>query len=296
MGWTTIGVGIASGLSLGSIYALVALSFALVVLTTSYFNFALESLVSLGGIAAFYLLTAAHLGLPLTALIVCVGGVTAGVALELVGHRTLENRARDVATSVLLATIGISIAIDGGTGALFGGTPRQVPSYVPATPFTVLGVPIKWEYVVTVAVVIVVAAVLEVVTRRTAVGRFLRATQNDKEGAALLGQNVRVTTAVVFGVAGLLAAVAGFLVTPTTLASASAGSSLLIPAFAALAIGGFGSFRGAIGGGLIIGLFVGLVPLKLPVAVVNPLLLLLIVAILLVRPRGLFGATGAREL
>jgi branched-chain amino acid transport system permease protein len=147
-----------------------------------------------------------------------------------------------------------------------------------------------------IAVVAVVVVAFEIVLRFTAAGRGLRAMQQDREGLALLGFNVKARTTMVFALSGLFAALAGFLITPVSSSSPQVGAQLVVPAFAALAIGGFGSFRGAIGGGLVIGLIVGIVPIYLPVAAVNPILLILIVAVLLVRPSGLFGTRAAREL
>lgn len=296
MNLTTLGVGIAAGIGTGSVYALIALSFTLIISSTSYFNFALESVVSLGGIMAYLLAADGHVPLAITAIIVCLGGAGLGAALEYVVHRPFVGRAVNVSLAVLLASIGASIAIDAIAGKAFGGSPRQVPAYVSASPITIAGVPINPAYIVMFVVVVVIAVGFEFMFRRTGVGRTLRATQADKEGAALLGLNVTGITVCVFAAAGALAALAGFLITPITDASASAGSSFVIASFAALAIGGFGSFRGAIAGGLAVGLIVNIVPIYINSSSVNPILLAIIVLTLVARPQGLFGRSAAREL
>jgi branched-chain amino acid transport system permease protein len=293
---TTLGVGIASGIGLGSAYALIAVSFNLIVASTGYFIFALESLVSIGGILTYWLAANEHVPMIPIAILVCIGGAILGAALDFVAHRPFEGRVANVGLAVLLASIGLSIAIDAAVGLIFGGNTQTVPDYVSASPIFIAGVAINPAYVVMLVAVLVVAVTSEVIFRRTATGRNLRATHLDREGVGLLGLNVRLVTTCVFAVSGLLAMFAGFLLTPITSASATTGSELVIPAFAALAIGGFGSFRGAIGGSIAVGLVVGIVPLYIQAAYVNPILLAAIVLTLLVRPQGLFGRSAAREL
>ncbi len=296
MNLTTFGVGLASGIGLGSIYALIAVSLNLVVASTGYFVFALESVVSLGGIT-YRILSGGH-GLPLvlSLIVVAIGGALAGAVLEVVAHRPFVGRSRNVALPVLLASVGLAIAIDAAAARFFGSNPQQAPGYTSSHPFFIGSVPVSRSYVVMLAAVIVLAILLEFVFDSTNLGRRLRVLQADREGAALLGQNVKLITTAVFAVSGLLAAVAGLLVTPITAASPTVGSSLVIPAFAAIAIGGFGSFRGAIGGGIIVGLISGILPLYAAPSFLSPVLLGLIVVILVTRPRGLFALTASREL
>jgi len=237
-----------------------------------------------------------HWHLYLAIPVLCIGGAVAGALFDYVAHRPIEGRTKNVTIAVLLATTGLAIAIDAAAGLWFGDTPRDTPAYVTPSPINIFSVPVPVYYAVMIAVVAVVVIAFEIVLRFTAVGRGLRAMQEDREGLSLLGFNVKVRTTMVFALSGLFAALAGFLITPVSSSSPQVGTQLVIPAFAALAIGGFGSFRGAIGGGLVIGLIVGIVPLYLPVASVNPILLILVVAVLVVRPTGLFGARAAREL
>ena len=296
MSLSTLGVGIATGLGLGGAYGLIAASFNLIVASTGFFIFALESVVSLGGILTYVM--SVDWGLPMipVAILVTLCGLLIGILLDLVAHRPFEGRTANVGLYVLLATIGLSIAIDATLGLIFGDSPRSVPDYVSASPLTIGGVAINPAYIVMIAIVAVVTLVSEIVFRRTDTGRNLRATHLDSEGVSLLGLNVGLITTGVFAAAGALAALAGFLLTPVTSAAATTGSALVIPAFAALAIGGFGSFRGAIGGSLAVGLVVGIVPLYISSNYVNVILLGAIVLTLLVRPQGLFGSTTAREL
>ena len=296
MSLTTLGVGIAAGLGLGGAYALIAASFNLIVASTGYFVFALESVVSLGGILTYVMTADWHLPMLLVAVLVGVAGLIAGGLLDVIAHRPFEGRTANVGLDVLLATIGLSIAIDAALGLAFGGSSRTVTDYVSASPVVIAGVDVNPAYMVMVAAIIVLTIVAEFVFRETSTGRNLRATQLDSEGVGLMGLNVGLMTTGVFAVSGALAALAGFLLTPITAASATTGAQLVIPAFAALALGGFGSFRGAVGGSLVVGLVVGIVPLYISSSYVNLILLAAIVGTLLLRPQGLFGATSAREL
>ena len=296
MSLSTLGVGIATGLGLGGAYALIAVSFNLIVASTGYFIFALESVVSAGGILTYVMTSDWHLPMIPTAALVAVVGCIAGALLELVAHRPFERRAADVGMYVLLATIGLSIAIDAAMALLFGGSTQSVQGYVSSSPVVIAGVDVNPAYIVMVAAVAVLTIAAEIVFRRTAIGRNLRAMQIDSEGVQLMGINVGLMMTGVFAVSGALAAFAGFLLTPVTSASATTGAELIVPAFAALALGGFGSFRGAVGGGLVVGLVSGVVPLYVQSSYVNLILLAVILGTLLLRPQGLFSTTRVREL
>lgn len=296
MNLTSLGIGLATGIGLGSIYALVAVSLNLIVASTGYFVFALESVISIGGIAYRVLITDVHLPLAAAMVVVAAGGAAVGAMLELAVHRPFVGRARNVALPVLLASVGVAIAFDAGLSQLVGNNPVQAPGYISARPLLIQSVSVSKSYIVMFIAVVALAVCLEVVFGSTNLGRRLRVLQADREGAALLGQNVKLATTVVFASAGVLAAVAGMLVTPITASSPTVGSDLVIPAFAAIAIGGFGSFRGAIGGGLAVGLISGILPLYASPSLLNPTLLGLIVVTLVIRPRGLFALAAAREL
>ena len=296
MNFVVLGVGIASGIGQGSVFALIALSFSLVIASTGFFVFAFESVVSLGGIFAYLLVQDYGVPIIVAGVLVCVIGMVMGLLLDLIVHRPFERRSARVDVSVLLASIGVAIAVDAAAGRLFGSTPRYMPSYISPSPIFVGSIPVQRSYIVMLASVVVVIAVLEIVFRKTSVGRDLRAIQGDREGAALLGQNVVRTATWVFALSGFLAAGAGFLVLPVTSASAGAGSSMVLPVFAALAIGGFSSFRGAIVGGLIVGLISGVLPVYVATYLVPIILFAVIVLALIVRPQGLFSPRQARQL
>jgi branched-chain amino acid transport system permease protein len=285
----TFGVGVETGIALGGVYAIVGLAFNLIYAATRLFIFCLEAVVALGGILT-YVVMEDWGGSWLLAVVLCViVGVVVGACLDLVCRRMLVGRAREFHAAVLLVSIGLSIAADAALGLTFGASPKQVPGYVTSTPFYLGDVPVQWSYVVIFGVAVAIAVVVEIILRATRTGHWLRVIQDDVETAQLLGIRVGVVNTGVFVVAGVLACVAGFLVTPISGASSQAGVHLILPAFVALALGGFGSFRGAVVGGLVVGLIDGIAALYLEPPTVTAMIFAIVVVVLLIRPIGLFG-------
>jgi branched-chain amino acid transport system permease protein len=190
----------------------------------------------------------------------------------------------------------VAIALDAASAEIFGNNPRQIAPFLSPQPIFIGSVPVDRTYIVLAVTAGILAAILEIVFRSTTFGRNLRATQGDAEGVALLGLNVKAVITGVFAISGLIAALSGLLIAPIAFASPSVGTSLVLPAFAAIAIGGFGSFRGGIIGGLLVGLLNGVLPLYISPSAVDLLLFVVIVATLLVRPSGLFATSTSREL
>lgn len=298
MSLTDLGVGIVAGLGLGSMFALMAMSFSLVVSASGIFNFALESVVSIAAISSYLLLDRAGLPLPVAAILVLLVGGTLGIIMYFVVARPFEGRsgAEDYTGSIAVATIGFALAVDSLVGLLFGPNPQAVTSYVTNTPLIIGSVPIRYAYVVMFCTLVLVAGVGEWVFRRTRAGLLMRTVQHDRDGSALLGIDGRRVVRGVFVVSGVIAAVTGFLLAPVTYASSTVGTTLLIPAFAAMAIGGFGSFQGAIAGGLGIGMIEGIGPFLIPVNAIDPVIFATLVAVLLIKPTGLAGLRGRRAV
>jgi branched-chain amino acid transport system permease protein len=291
-----LGIGLATAVGLGSTYALMAMSFSLVVSASGIFNFALESVVSLASILAYFLIVDWSIPQIGAAIIVILSGALAGFVMYLVVGLPFEGRTNDYSGSIAAATIGLALAIDSLANLFFGSTPRGVPSYVSQNPIVIAGVPVQPSYLVMFLVLIVIVIVGEFFFRRTRAGLVMRTVQHDRTGASLLGIANRKVIAFVFALSGLLAAGAGFLLASVTQASSTVGTSLLIPGFAAMAIGGFGSFQGAAIGGLVIGLIEGLGPFLVNINAIDPLVFLAMVVILLWRPSGLVGVRGSRSI
>jgi branched-chain amino acid transport system permease protein len=205
---------------------------------------------------------------------------------------TLRRNVHDLTEGTLVTTFGLGLALNAVIALAFGSTTLPVPSYVSANPIVVRGVPINPLYIAMVAVTLFVAVVMEIFLKRTRTGLILRATVQDREGASLVAIHVTKVTFRAFAIAGALAAIAGLLVVPETSASAFVAPQFTLYGFAGMAVGGLGSFKGAIVGGVIIGLVGSIGSTYINPSFVSLLIFGIILAILLVRPRGLFGTAG----
>jgi branched-chain amino acid transport system permease protein len=289
-------VSLQSGIGLGSIYALLALSFTVVYSATGYFHLGVGAFVTLGTVLAYVGVVDLSLPWPVTILATVVLVGLLGVLSEVVAVRPIRGRGANETFSVLVSTLAFMIVVQSVIEVFFGSEDQTVPPYAGGAPFTLFGVPIRQVYVIMVAVLVVVAVAFELVMRRTDVGRVLRAAHDDPTGVELLGVRFDRVVLLTFGLAGALAGLAGALISPVSYASPFVGNNLLIYGFAAMAIGGFGSFAGAMLGGLIVGVVVAFEPIFLSTFLTDPIVLLLVLVILLARPTGLFGRRILREV
>lgn len=289
---TSLLLGLVTGLALASIYVLIAISFTLVLAASGVFNFAQGTIVMGGTILAF-LFGVLFAWPPVIAVAVIIGvGVLAGLLTHLLAVWPAIGRSRSFTHTTMLTTIGLGTAANAIIALIFGSDSHRVPSYVSDDPLAVFGIPLRPIYLVMIAAGVVVTFSIEWLVRRTELGHMFRATLEDPEGAQLLGIDTRKIIAFAFGLAGAMSAVAGFLIAPVIAASAFTAQELAFYGFAGMAIGGFGSFAGALVGGLIVGLIGGIVPAVGNPHVALPLLWLVVVAVLLVKPAGLWGAAG----
>jgi branched-chain amino acid transport system permease protein len=281
-----------TGIGLGAVYTIVAISYTLILSTSGVFNFAQGGLVTAGAIGSFVL--SVRYGLPpLVALLLLVaGGAVVGLITERLAVRPFIGRSRSLTEEALVSTLGLGLVIVAVAAIYFGYDPHDVTPYV-STKITYIGfMPVRPIFLLMLVSGGGVSLLIDAVMVRTRLGAVLRAVIIDQEGAVLLGIDVLRVITVSFAIAGALAVAAGFLLVPITSASIFVGDRLALLGFVAMALGGFGSFRGAIVGGLIVGLLVSIGPVVLDPLLVQPLMLLLLILVLLLRPGGLFGAAG----
>jgi branched-chain amino acid transport system permease protein len=272
------------GISIGAVYALVAMGFSLVYRTMGLVNFAHGNVVMIGAYLAstFYLTSK----LPFAVAVVVAIGVTClvGVIIERV-LRPLENKDFDL---MLIGTIGFGIVLEALAIMIWGATGRAVPTPVPAAPLSLGGVRVRTYDLVVLAVAAVATVLLVLFLSRTKRGAAMQAVAMDHEAATAVGIHVGRSNAIAFVIGAGLAALAGSLVGPMLYVSPSMGGSLGIKGFAAAILGGFGSIPGAIVGGLAIGVldsfaaghFQGYSEL---------ITFMLFTVIIMVRPTGIFG-------
>lgn len=287
---------VVAGLGVGSIYAVIAMGYTLILGASGVFNFAQGSAVMAGALVSYGLGTAKHLPVLIIVGIVMGTGAIAGLLSHTIAVLPLTNRTgvTNLTFGTFLSTLGLGLAFNSIISLGFGdANVLPVRFYVSESPINFLGIHIRPIYLVMFLTTLGLVVVFEFISRATPAGLVMRAVFNDVEGAALAGISINRAVRWVFVVGCLLAALAGFLVAPLTFAQTGIANQYAFFGFAAMAVGGYGSFAGAVIGGLLVGL-VGEVPLiwvnpELSGALIYGAMLLL----LLFRPQGIFGSGGS---
>jgi branched-subunit amino acid ABC-type transport system permease component len=285
-------LGLVSGIALGCIYTLLAISYNLVLAATGIFNFAQGVIVMAGTFFALYI--GDRMGWPffVAILVTALAGAALGLVTELVAVRPVMRRTSDLGLAAVITTLGLGLALISGWALVVGSDPQPVRSYVSTQPIFLGPVPVRPIYLVMIAATVIVALTIDNVLRRTMLGFTLRAVLEDPEGASLVGINTPRVIRRVFAAAGVLSAIAGYLVAPVTQASPFVADEVGLFAFAAMTIGGFGSFGGALAGGIIVGVLTGEAGGFLNPHLTRPLVFVICLLVLLVRPGGIFGTRG----
>lgn len=239
------------GLSLGSIYGLVALGYVLIYQAWGVLNFAQGEVCAIG---AFSLLVLhVELGMPiiLAMPLAIIVSMIVGYIIEFLSFRPLEN-AKDM--SKLIATIGVSICVRNLLRVIFGADAFAFPSIFGDKPFHVGGLILVpqnlWNTVFGFGLVIL----LNLFLKKTRVGKSMRATAQDKEAARLMGINVRASLTGTFVIASAIGAIAGMLLAPVYLFNANIGATIGTKGYAAAVLGGLDFASGAMVGGIILGI------------------------------------------
>ncbi len=282
------------GISAGMIYAAIALSLVLIWRGTRVLNYSQGAMAMLTSFIALEIdyRTGNYWFAFIGALI---SGLVIGGAVERVGHRQVTDKPP---LNAVIVTIGLLIGIEGLAGVLFGGNNRSFP-----TPFSPGGLSIgsvalgitRNDIFIAVAVLLA-AGLLAVVFQYTSIGLRLRATAFNPPVARLLGVRVGRMLTLGWALAGLLGALAGMLVSPSTLLSPNSMDTIFVLGFTAAVIGGLDSPGGAIVGGLILGIVLSYAGGYLGSEVVNLFGLAALLLVLMLRPTGLFSSAPARRV
>jgi branched-chain amino acid transport system permease protein len=276
-----------SGISLAGVLALVALGLVLLYKATNVVSFAHGDLLTAGAYVAFWLNTSGSLPIIPAYFVTLIALFAVGVAMERLAYAPLRNASP---IAVVLGTLGIALAIRSALGIWQGTTPKNLESPIGNGTVTILGARVADQRLLVIAVASVVIVTLILVFNRTQFGRQLRAMAADREAAQLLGVRVNGMATIAFGLSAALAALAGVLIAPLGALDLNLGFSIMITAFAAAVLAGFGS----LGGIVITAVACGLVQQVLGNYVLQdysdvlPFGLMLIV--LVIRPQGLFTA------
>jgi len=275
-------------LTLGAIYALIALGFNLIFAASRLMNFAQGDLAMLGAMAGVTL--GGTLQLPF--LVVAAGAavlVGAFFLLFEIGIIRPLARGKATLTSMVMATLALSIFLQGAAELIWGRLEHPVPSPVGTETLRVGSVVIAPHYLVVIGVSALAFAAMYVFFRRTLLGKALLATGYEPEAAALVGINSTFMVALTFFLGGAFAALAGLIVSPITFAAPWMGLSLAVKGFAASMIGGLGSIAGALIGGILVGLLETFGAGYVSSAYSEAIVFLSLMLVLFFRPAGLLA-------
>ncbi|NCC76274.1 MAG: branched-chain amino acid ABC transporter permease [Clostridia bacterium] len=275
-----------SGLTNGSIYALIALGFCVVNNTMGILNFVQVDFVTLGGMLMFTALLT--IGLPmLPGLLFAVAGVA--LVAMLVERFGLRPSRSDNHLILVFITIGIAIILRGAIKLIWGKNRMAVPPLTPDTPIQIMGASVLPQALWILLLTLVAIGLLSWFFYRTSLGLSMRAVASNPTAAAVVGipaGRIRLTS---YAIAGALGGLAGVLMTPITTLSYDVGVLLGLKGFAAAILGGFGSFPGAILGGIILGLLESMSAGYLSSAYKDVVAFVILLLVLFVRPKGLLG-------
>src|SRR6266851_994657 len=281
-----------SGLTVGAVYALVALGFTLIYNASGVINFAQGEFVMLGGMLTVFLGLA---GMPL-ALAACLAiTVTVGVGLAL--HRFAVEPARGASAVVLIViTIGASIFLRGSAQVLFDKRFHSLPHWFGSDPIRVGGAALLPQSLVVLGGAVLIVVLLWGLIDRTLLGKAIVATAANHLAARLVGINTRAIVGFSFAISAAIGALAGILITPITLTSYDVGTLLALKGFAAAMLGGIGSAAGAVVGGALLGLLEAFAAGYVSSQYKDAVAFLVILIVLLAIPRGLFGRASVERV
>ncbi len=291
-----------NGVSLGSIYAIIALGYTMVYGIAKMLNFAHGDVIMVGGYVAFYATSffsgsvlgenpsavatvLATVGSVLVAMVVCL---VLGVVIEGLAYRPLRQAG---SLAVLITAIGVSYFLQNAAQLLFGANPKNFTPVVSGQIRLFDGqLRISYVALLTVVVCIIIMVALTVFTGQSKMGKAMRACSEDRGAAQLMGINVNRTISMTFAIGSALAAVAGVLMCSySPMLMPTTGSMPGIKAFTAAVFGGIGSIPGAFLGGILLGIIEAMAQGYISTQLSNAILFAVLIIVLLVKPSGLLG-------
>jgi branched-chain amino acid transport system permease protein len=274
-----------SGVTVGAVYALVALGFTIIYNASDVVNFAQGEFVMLGGMTTVFV-HAAGAPLPLAVLAAIVLTAALGVAMN---KLAIEPARGAPVVSLVIITIGASIFIRGAAQLIFDKQIHSFPAFSGDDPIRIMGATILPQSLWVIGGAVAVFIGLWLFFTRTLLGRAVLATSNNRLAAQLVGINTTFVMTLSFALSAGIGALAGVLVTPITLTSYDVGLGLALKGFAAAMLGGMGNPKGALVGGLALGLLEGLTAGYISSQYKDAAAFIVILAVLFFLPQGLFG-------
>lgn len=281
-----------SGLTIGAIYALVALGFTIIYNASHVINFAQGEFLMIGGMATVFLLKA---GAPLPLAIVGALALAVAIGLALEKFAIEPAKKADVVTLIII-TIGASIFLRGLAQIVWDKEFHQLPSFSGSRPIVIADAAILPQSLWVIGVSVLIVGALAWFFNRTLLGKAILATACNADAARMMGINTRFILLISFGLSAFLGAVAGVIVAPITLTSYDIGIMLGLKGFVAAVLGGLGSAVGAVIGGLLLGVAEALAAGYISSDYKDVAPFVLIFLVLFFMPGGLLGVRGAERV
>ena len=278
-----------NGISIGAVYAIIALGYTMVYGIAKMLNFAHGDVIMVGAYISFCVTN--YLGLPawVSVIIAMAGCTLLGILIEGLAYKPLRGTP---SLAVLITAIGVSYFLQNAAQLIWGSAAKNYTSVVTMAPIKLFDgqLVVTGEVLLTVAVSIVVMAGLTFFTNKTRTGKAMRAVSEDRDAAQLMGINVNHTISMTFAIGSALAAVAGVLMCSTIpVLQPTTGSMPGIRAFTAAVFGGIGSIPGAMIGGILLGIIETFAKAYLSTQFSDAIVFSVLIIILLVKPAGLLG-------
>ena len=278
-----------NGISLGAVYAIIALGYTMVYGIAKMLNFAHGDVIMVGAYISFCTTTYLHLPPIVSVLFAMIVCTLLGILIEDLAYKPLRKAS---SLAVLITAIGVSYFLQNAALLIWGSAPKTFSSIVPLSSLSLFdgGLIVTAESIVTVCACVLIMIFLPLFTKKSRRGKGMRAVSEDKDAAELMGINVNVTISVTFAIGSALAAIAGVLLcsvypvlVPTT------GSMPGIKAFTAAVFGGIGSIPGAMLGGILLGVIEIFSKSYISTALSDAIVFAVLIVVLLVKPTGLLG-------
>ncbi|MBW1846017.1 MAG: branched-chain amino acid ABC transporter permease [Deltaproteobacteria bacterium] len=275
-----------TGITIGSIYAMVAIGFNIIYNVTDIINFAQGEFVMLGGMSM--VLFHVILGIPIIiAFLFTIILVTlVGLIVDRFAIRPIRQPS---VLTLIIATIAVSILLKGIAMFAWGKDPLDLPAFSGRTPIQLFGAVIQPQYLWVIGLLVVTVLILTFFFEKTIIGKAMRACADNPDAASLVGINVKKMIMLSFSLSAGIGAIAGIVITPISLMEYDRGAMLAIKGFSAVILGGLGSFPGAIVGGLLIGIIESLGAGLISSGYKDAFALIVLLGVLFFKPSGLLG-------
>jgi len=280
-----------AGITVGFIYALVGIGFSVIYNSSGIINFSQGEFVMAGGMIAVFLLKA---GIPLWLSFVLSIVVTAFLGIVLWKFIDLSKNRSII--SMIILTLGYSIALRGLAEVIFDKELHTLPSFVGDKAFNIFGATLSYQALLVIIFSVIIVTILYIFFQKTKIGKAMIAVSNNIESAKLMGINIEKVLMLNFTISAIIASIGGLLLTPITSTNYEIGIMLGLKGFSATVIGGLSQPFGAIIGGLILGISESLVAGYISSEYKDAVAFIALLAILFFRPEGIFSNIKAKRV